>query len=200
MMEPLGIAVRAVTDASVAGAEVLVLGCGPIGLFAVAAARAYGAASLIATDLSPYRLRLAAQLGANAVVNPERESLATTTADVMIETTGSEAAFVEALMHVRKGGRVIFASLPDSAFALDMAQHIVLREIMISGVYGRRIDETWIQVERLLRTHGSALAKLLTHRFPLQDFDAAFALAASRDAGKIVLLPNCKGIDGIPTR
>jgi len=190
MMEPLGIAVRAVTDASVAGAQVLVLGCGPIGLFAIAAARAYGAASVIATDLSPYRLQLAEQLGANAVINPERESLATTTADVMIETAGSEAAFVDALMHVRKGGRVIFASLPDTSFAIDITQHVVLREITISGVYGRRIDETWIQVERLLRTHGSALARLLTHRFPLQDFDAAFALAASREAGKIVLVPN----------
>src|SRR5215510_14245300 len=120
IMEPLGIAVRAVAEASVAGAQVLVLGCGPIGLFAIAAAKAYGAASVIATDLSPYRLQLAEQLGASAVVNPERESPATTTADVMIETAGSEAAFVDALMHVRKGGRVIFASLPDTSFAIDL--------------------------------------------------------------------------------
>src|SRR5262245_53405203 len=56
MMEPLGIAVRALTEARAAGAHVLVLGCGPIGLFAVAAAKAYGAASVTATDLSRYRL------------------------------------------------------------------------------------------------------------------------------------------------
>ena len=189
MMEPLGIAVRAVTEAAVAGAHVLVLGCGPIGLFAIAAAKTYGAASVTATDLSDYRLDLARQVGANASVNPQRQALDTPTADVLIETTGSEAAFTDALAHVRKGGRVIFASLPDHPFSLDITHHVVLREISISGVYGRRIDETWVQTERLLRTHGAAFAQILTHRFRLEDFSAAFALAASGNAGKIVLLP-----------
>lgn len=189
MMEPLGIAARAVTEAGVAGAHVLVLGCGPIGLLVIAAARIYGAASVTATDLSDYRLDLARQVGASASVNPQRQALDTPAADVLIETTGSEAAFTDALAHVRKGARVIFASLPDHPFSLDITQHIVLREIAISGVYGRRLDETWVQTERLLRTHGATFAQILTHRFPLEDFGAAFALAASGNAGKIVLLP-----------
>jgi threonine 3-dehydrogenase len=189
MMEPLGIAVRAVTEAGVAGAHVLVLGCGSIGLLTIATARLCGAASVTATDLSDYRLDLARQVGANASVNPQWQALDTPAADVLIETTGSEAAFTDALAQVRKGARVIFASLPEHPFSLDITQHVVLREISVSGVYGRRIDETWIQVERLLRAHGAAFAKILTHRFPLEDFGAAFALAASGNAGKIVLLP-----------
>ena len=187
MMEPLGIAVRAVTEAAVAGAHVLVLGCGPIGLFAIATARICGAASVTATDLSDYRLGLARRVGANASINPQSQALDTTSVDVLIETTGSELAFVDALVHVRKGGRVVFASLPEHPFALDITQHVVLREITISGVYGRRIDETWIETERLLLTHGATFAEILTHRFPLESFEAAFALASSGNAGKVVL-------------
>ena len=190
MMEPLGIAVRAVTDSSIAGAHVLVLGCGSIGLLAIAAARAYGAASVTATDLSEYRLDLARQMGANMSVTPQPGSLDGFVADVLIETTGSEAAFTQALAHVRTGARVIFASLPEHPFALDITRHVVLREVTISGVYGRRIDETWILVERLLVTHGTTLAKILTHRVPLEDFEAAFTLAASGNAGKVILQPH----------
>jgi threonine 3-dehydrogenase len=190
MMEPLGISVRAVSEAGVSGTNVLVLGCGPIGLFAIVAARAYGAASVFATDLSDYRLELARDIGATATINPQRGPLGISSADVVIETTGSEAAFAEALGCVRKGARVVFASLPERPFSLDITRHVVLREIAISGVYGRRIDETWIEAERLLASHGSVLARTLTHRFPLESFEAAFALAASGKAGKVVLLPN----------
>ncbi len=187
MMEPLGIAVRAVIEAGVAGANVLILGCGPIGLFAIEAAKVYGAASVTATDLSDYRLDLAQQLGANAIVNLQEVHEA---ADVIIETTGSEAAFAQALGHVRAGARVVFASLPERPFSLDITRHVVLREITISGVYGRRMDETWIQVDRFLRVHGPSVARVLTHRVPLGDFEAAFTLAASGKAGKVVLLPD----------
>jgi threonine 3-dehydrogenase len=187
MMEPLGIAERAVTETSIAGAHVLILGCGPIGLFAIAAARVYGAASVTATDLSDCRLELAQQLGANAIVNLQEVREA---ADVIIETTGSEAAFAQAIGHVRAGARVVFASLPERPFSLDVARHVVLREITISGVYGRRMDETWIQVDRFLRAHGPSVARVLTHRLPLSDFEAAFTLAASGKAGKVVLLPD----------
>ena len=190
IMEPLGIAVRAVTEAGVGGANVLVLGAGPIGLFAIVAAKAYGAASIIATDLSDYRLDLARQVGATASINPHDGALAMPPADVVIETTGSEAAFTQALGSVRKGARVVFASLPEHPFSLDITRHVVLREITISGVYGRRLDETWIQVERLLASHGCELARILTHRLPLDSFQAAFALAASGNAGKVVLLPS----------
>jgi threonine 3-dehydrogenase len=188
MMEPLGIAVRAVTEAGIAGAHVLILGCGPIGLFAIAAAKAYGAASVTATDLSDYRLQLAQQIGANATVNLQEEMREV--ADVIIETTGSEAAFAQALGHVRAGARVVFASLPERPFSLDIARHVVLREITILGVYGRRMDETWIQVERFLRAHGPSVATVLTHHIALSNFEAAFTLAASRKAGKVVLLPD----------
>jgi threonine 3-dehydrogenase len=197
LMEPLGVAVRAVTETPIAGANVLVVGCGPIGLFCVAAAKRFGASRVIATDLSPPRLDLAEQLGAERALQPGtrplRDDLPAAIAqdrfDVVIETSGSEAAFHEALTLVRSGGEVVFASLPDKPFTIEIKRDLVLREITLRGVYGRRIDATWVQVERFLLTDGERLSRVLTHRMPLSDFDAAFALAESGAAGKVVLEP-----------
>jgi len=187
-MEPLGIAVRAIAETGVGGADVLVLGCGPIGLLAIVAAKAYGAASIAAVDMSEYRLQLARQIGADAALPAPRN--ADCCADVVVETTGDETAFATALPFVRRGGRIVFVSLPEHPFSIDITRYVVLNEITISGMYGRRIDETWVQAERLLSTHGATVSKVLTHHLPLADFDAAFALAASRNAGKVVLVPD----------
>ncbi|MEW6639615.1 MAG: alcohol dehydrogenase catalytic domain-containing protein [Pseudomonadota bacterium] len=197
MMEPLGVSVRAVTEVPIAGANVLVVGCGPIGLFAVAAARAYGAGRIMATDLAAYRRSLAQRLGADEVVDPTRQPLADAMPaqlarekfDVVIETSGSEQAFQEAVTQTRRGGDIVFASLPERPFSIDMARHVILGEITLRGVYGRRLDQTWLQVETLLRAHGPVLAEVLTHTVPLADYEAAFALAASGEAGKVVLHP-----------
>jgi len=188
IMEPLGIAVRAVTETRAAAAHVLVLGCGPIGLLTIIAARAYGAASIAAVDMSEYRLDLARRIGADVAL-PSHRTL-DCCMDVLVETTGSEAAFAAALPRMRKGGRVVFVSLPEHPFSIDITRYVLLREISICGVYGRRIDETWIQAERLLKTHGAAVSKVFTHHLSLMDFDAAFALAASPNAGKVVLVPH----------
>ena len=193
MMEPMGVAVRAAREIDVGGAHVLVLGCGPIGLFAVAAARAFGAARITASEPSAYRRRLAQAVGADLALDPTATPIATALdgakVDAVIDASGHEQAVAAALECIRSGGEVVFASLPDKSFAIDIARHVVLREITLRGVYGRRIDETWIQVEALLRSQGSTFAKVLTHYFPLERFDEAFALAASGEAGKVVLVP-----------
>ena len=193
MMEPMGVAVRAVREIDVGGANVLVLGCGPIGLFAIVAARAFGAARITASEPSGYRRELARSLGADAVfdpiVTPVAAALGGAKIDAVIDTSGNEQAVAAALDCIRSGGDIVFASLPDRPFAIDIARYVVLREITLRGVYGRRIDETWLQVEALLRTRGSEFAKVLTHRLPLERFDEAFALAASGEAGKVVLVP-----------
>jgi threonine 3-dehydrogenase len=193
MMEPMGVAVRAAQEMGTAGAHVLVLGCGPIGLFAIAAARAFGAARITASEPSAFRRRLAQSLGADIAFDPASTSIAAALGDAkvdaVIDTSGHEPAVAAALDCIRSGGDIIFASLPEQPFAIDITKHVVLREITMRGVYGRRIDETWLQVEALLRTRGAEFAKVLTHRLPLERFDDAFALACSGEAGKVVLLP-----------
>jgi threonine 3-dehydrogenase len=197
MMEPMGVAVRAAREIDIGGADVLVLGCGPIGLFAIAAARAFGAGRIVASEPSAYRRTLALSMGADMAFDPKDQPLdaALTRAvgrakvDAVIDTSGNERAVAAALDCIRSGGDLVFGSLPDQPFAIDIAKHLVLREITMRGIYGRRIDETWMQVETLLRTRGAEFAKVLTHRLSLDRFDEAFALACSGEAGKVVLVP-----------
>jgi threonine 3-dehydrogenase len=189
IMEPLGVSVRAVSEAAVAGQRVLILGAGPIGLFAVLAAHAYGAAEIVATDLSPFRQRLAGQLGAREVGGPELLASAFRRFDVVIETTGQISPILSALELIRSGGELVLTGLPDEKLVLDVTRHIVLREISLRGVYGRRLDETWVATERLLRANQKRAASVITNYLPLADFDRAFGLAASGKTGKVALTP-----------
>ncbi len=84
---------------------------------------------------------------------------------------------------------MVFAGLYDELLPLDVTRHVVLREISLSGIYGRKLDETWIATEGLLRSHASTVASVVTDRLPLADFDRAFELASSGRGGKIVLTP-----------
>jgi threonine 3-dehydrogenase len=192
IMEPLGISVRAVMEANVAAATVLVSGCGPVGLFAIAAARALGAARIVAADVSEVRLKIARAVGADVAVDPRSTTLTQELpdgADVAVETSGVASAIGDSLAAVRPGGQVLMLGLPDAPIPIDITRHVVLREVAVRGLYGRLIDETWLQVERLLLAKALNLAPILTHTFPLAEYDRAFALAASGEAGKVSLVP-----------
>jgi threonine 3-dehydrogenase len=69
--------------------------------------------------------------------------------------------------------------------AIDVARQIVLREVVLRGIYGRRINETWQEVEALLPRLPDALDQIITHEFTLADFEQAFAVALSGQAGKV---------------
>ena len=110
-------------------------------------------------------------------------------ADAAIETSGVASAIDGTLAAMRPGGQVFMLGLPDAPVPIDITRHVVLREVAVRGLYGRLIDETWLQVERLLLAKALNLAPILTHTFPLADYDRAFALAASGEAGKVSLVP-----------
>jgi threonine 3-dehydrogenase len=190
LFEPLGIAVRAATVGEVAGKTVLVTGCGPIGLLAVAVARAFGAHRIAVSDVTKARLDLALQLGADVAVDVSRQALhdgiGDTDIDVAIDASGSAQAIADALACVATGRQLILTGMPESAVALDLARHVLLREVMIRGLYGRLIDETWLAAERLMTSPRFDLSPLITHRFELKDFAAAFACAKSGQAGKVL--------------
>lgn len=189
LSEPLGIGVRAAMTADLRAACVLVSGCGPIGLLTVKAAKTLGAASVIATDIVPERLSLARLMGADIAFDPFHEPMpfwnGETAADIAIETSGDRQAIGFALANVASGGKLILAGLPDGAIRIDLTRHVVLREVSLHGLYGRLIDETWLQVERLIADPAFDLQPLVTHRFALADYQAAFATARSGRCGKV---------------
>ena len=192
-MEPLGIAVRAVQESSVGEGDLLIVGCGPIGLLAIAAARALGVGNVLAADVQPGRLALAERLGATAAINPVQEALPTAVqrvlgragVDAAIDASGSGPGMQAALQSIRPGGTLLLAGMPDAAMEIDLTRHIILREIALKGIYGRRINSTWEETLRLLPVLGPMLDSIVTHEFALEDYEEAFNIAMSGQGGKV---------------
>lgn len=191
LLEPLGIALRAVEESGVGAGTLFVSGCGPIGLLAIAAAREVGVRTVLAADLSPQRRQLALALGADCAVDPvpgQLKELAAHNIDAVVEASGSHAAIASGLELLRPGGVMMLAGLPSEAISLDLAKHVVLREIAIRGVYGRLLQETWERLNLLAPRMSAALDLLITHEFDKGDFLAAFETAAAGAAGKVELI------------
>ncbi len=195
IMDPLGNAFHTVLTAPIPGRTVLVLGCGPIGCFAVGIAKAAGASRVIATDLNPNRLRLAQSMGADLIINPRSDDPVRTImdetdgegVDLACEMSGAPIAIRQALQSVRYGGRVHLLGLPREQVELRLANDVIFKGLTIYGVIGRRMYETWLQMQRFL---GSGLLDprpVITHQFPLDQVEDALATIRAGEAGKVIL-------------
>ncbi len=195
MMEPFGIAVHACGEGTgVAGQRVLVNGCGPIGLMAVAAARALGAHQVIAADLNPVRLASAQAMGASHCLNPGTHNLvkeihALTNGegvDVVIELTGAEAGLHAALDALRRGGDFRLIGAPSHPVSLDLTQWVRTGPT-IRSIHGRRIWRSWIEAADLIANGRVDLSPLVSHVVPLEDAREAFQLVLDGQAVKPLL-------------
>ena len=197
VMEPLGTAVRAASEMQVAGANVMVLGCGPIGLFAVAAARSMGAAKIFATDISPARLEIAQIMGATQALNPLTQDVAqivlTKTGnfgvDVVIEASGNVEALKDSFRYLRKGGRLALIGLPGKPIELELGREIVFKEAKIIGIHGRKMFETWTQMENMLAAGKLDVSPVITHKLPLNKWQQGVELAKNGEACKVIYHP-----------
>src|SRR5438477_7959638 len=195
VMDPMGNAFHAVLSAEIPGSTVFVVGCGPIGCFAVGIARAAGAAKVIASDVNPTRLALAAKMGAHRTLNAGRDDVVRAVleetggegADVVCEMSGVPTALHQAFAAVRRGGRVQLLGIPTGEIPVDFASEIIFKGITVSGVIGRKMYETWHQMRRYLTAGLVDPRPVITHRFPLAQIDQALAALRSGDAGKIIL-------------
>lgn len=197
IMEPLGTAVRAAYETQAAGARVMVLGCGPIGLFAVAAAACMGAARIFATDVSPERMAIARELGAKDTLHPLRQSVRDFVreatggcgVDVVIEASGNADAIKESFQYLRKGGRMALIGLPGKPLELELGREVVFKEAKLIGIHGRRMYETWSQMENLLEAGKLAIDPVITHRLPLSKWQEGIELAKTGRACKVIFHP-----------
>lgn len=197
IQEPLGNAVHTVLSGDVAGKSVAVIGCGPIGLMAVAVAKASGASHVVAFDLNDYRLDLAKKMGATTVVNSSvkdpleviRNLFHGNGVDVVCEMSGHPTAMNQGFKMVTNGGRVSILSLPTKPVEIDITNDIVFKGVTVHGITGRRMYDTWHQVSGLLQNGQMNLSSLITHTFPLEDYEKAFDLMLKGQCGKIVLIP-----------
>ena len=195
IMDPMGNAFHAVLSADIPGSTVFIVGCGPIGCFAVGIARAAGAAKVIASDVNPNRLALAKKMGAHVVINAAKDDVVRTVlaetggegVDVVCEMSGVPAALHQAFATIRMGGRVQLLGLPKGEVSVDFASEIIFKGITLYGVIGRKMYETWHQMRRFLSSGLLDPRPVITHRFPLAKIDDALAAIRSGDAGKVIL-------------
>jgi threonine 3-dehydrogenase len=190
--DPMGNAFHTALTADIPGATVLVTGCGPIGIFAVGICRAAGASRIIACDINPRRLELARNMGAHDVVRPEEAAAVVKRwtdglgVDVALEMSGVPSAVHQALDLVRLGGRVQLLGIPAKPMEIDLAQEVIFKGVTLYGVIGRRMYDTWHLMTRFLRSGKFDPSPVITHRFPLEEADAAIEAIRSGEAGKVI--------------
>ncbi len=197
VLEPLGTAVRANVEVQSSGKNVAVIGCGPIGLMAVGAAKAFGAANIYAIDINDYRLGIAKEMGATEIINSSQdkagEKLVELTngvgVDAFIDASGNTAAILEGFKGLRKGGKVALIGLPSRPLEIDLGSQVVFKEATIIGIHGRRMFETWTTMSNLLDKGLLNIDPVITHVLKLEEFEKGFEIAQNGMGGKIILVP-----------
>jgi threonine 3-dehydrogenase len=200
IMEPFGNAVHAAFGTGggedIATNAVAVIGCGPIGLFAVAIARSLGAWKVIAVEPNDHRRSMAGSMGADLLVDPGgvdpveavMEATNGSGAEVVLEMSGNAGAIDQGTRMLARGGRMSLLGLPDRPVSLDLNDQVIFKEARLQGITGREMFRTWQQTTTLLSTGRVDVAPVITHRFPLEKFEEAFATTASGRSGKVILL------------
>ena len=194
MLEPLGVALHALNLGHVLpGMSVGVFGCGPIGLLLVQLARAAGATPIIATDRLSHRLDAAKAFGAThaimAAAGQENGEVFAATdgrgVDIAFEAAGDNAAVESAIRATRPGRQVILIGIPDddrTEFPASIARRKGLTLKLV-----RRMKHTYPRAIQLVQHGVVDVRSLVTHRFPLSEYKAAFETAKKRDGIKVII-------------
>mgnify|MGYP001290600398 FL=1 len=195
ILDPLGNAVHTALTYDLVGEDVLITGAGPIGLMAAAVARFVGARHIVITDVNPERLKMAATLGASRAVDVSRPGADLTDVmadlgmtegfDVAMEMSGAPGAFGQILDTVIHGGKVALLGIPSRDIAIDWNK-VIFKGLTIQGIYGRQMFETWYKMSNLLQA-GLDVSPVITHRFPMDDYQTAFDVMRSGRSGKVIL-------------
>jgi threonine 3-dehydrogenase len=195
IFDPLGNAMHTVMAAGVSGRSVLITGVGIIGLMAVTIAHAAGAGTIMVTDRDEKRLALAKKLGADYAFHASDESWPTKARElthnqgpqVLLEMSGHPKAIRQGFAALRNGGTAALLGIPAEPVPLDLPNDIIFKGATVLGINGRRMFETWYQVESFLLSGRLNLEPIVTHHLPLADFEKGFKLMQAGEAIKVVL-------------
>jgi threonine 3-dehydrogenase len=193
ILDPLGNATHTALSFNLVGEDVLITGAGPIGVMAVAIARFVGSRHVVITDVNPYRLDLARQMGASVALDVRTESLDEAMKqlgmeegfDVGLEMSGNALAFRDMLRTMHHGGNVAMLGIMPKDTGIDWDQ-VIFKGLMLKGVYGREMFETWYKMSAMLQS-GLNIGPVITHRLPIGQFAEGFEIMASGQSGKVIL-------------
>lgn len=184
MAEPLSVCLHAVRRAGeILGKRVLVTGCGPIGLLIILAARRAGASEIVATDLSDNALEYAKQVGADRVINVNKEPDALSeytsgkgTFDILFEASGANIALTNGVPTMRPRGVVMQLGMGGD-MTVPM-QQVTVKELDLRGCF--RFHEEFATAVTLMQKGLINVKPLITHTMPLEEAVQAFEIANDR--------------------
>lgn len=199
MAQQLGTVIFAMRQhpADVAGATVVVLGQGSAGLFWSFLLKRAGAARVIVADLSPSRLAASAGFGADVLLQPPRDDVASAVqdltggqgADYVVEAVGRRDSFLLTPRLVKPGGTVYWFGLPDSKAPIPMDFRMFFRRRLTAHtVYGAQGEAGLVSFRvavEMIRRREIDVTPLLSHVLPIEDVGKAFDLAQERHEGAL---------------
>lgn len=193
VFDPFGNAVHTALSFDLTTEDVLITGAGPIGIMSAIVAIKAGARNVVITDVNEYRLDLAKKMGVVHTVNVQE----TTVEKVMqnlgldsgftigLEMSGHAGGLSTLLEKVRHGGKIALLGLIPQGVGIDW-DLVIFKMLTLQGIYGREIFSTWYQMVHLLES-GLNLAPIITHRFPVDNFEEGFDVMLSGQSGKVIL-------------
>jgi len=193
IFDPFGNAVHTALSFDLAGEDVLITGAGPIGIMAAAVCKFVGARHVVITDINDERLDLAKKLGIKYTVNTAKNNLQSVMSeigikegfDVGLEMSGSEIAFNSMIDCMIHGGRIALLGLLKSDTKIDWSK-IIFNGIIIKGIYGRQMHETWYKMSAMLQG-GLDISNIITHRLDVTEYEKGFEAMNSGKCGKVIL-------------
>ena len=193
IMDPFGNAVHTALAFDLVGEDVLITGAGPIGIMAAAVARHVGARHVVITDVNEFRLDLARKMGVTRAVNVAEQKLTDVMAelgmkegfDVGLEMSGVPSAFSQMLATMNHGGKIAMLGIPPENVAIDWNE-VIFKGLVIKGIYGREMFETWYKMASLLQS-GLDIAPILTHQMHVDDYEQGFETMISGQSGQVIL-------------
>lgn len=181
MIEPLAVTVHAAKRfPELKGARVAILGCGPIGILLMQSCKALGAASVLVTDVSDYRLSVARSVGADYAVNTRetdmeqalRDAFGSDKADVIYDCAGSDITMGQAIRCARKGSTIVLVAVFSKLASVDLAvlnDHEL--ELNTSMMYRH---EDYVDAIRLVSEGKVQLRPLMSRHFAFRDYLKAY--------------------------
>lgn len=193
IFDPLGNAIHTALSWDLVAEDVLITGAGPIGCMAAAICRFAGARHVVVTDPNAFRLELAMQLGATRTVNISQESLTDVKRelgmkegfDIGLEMSGHPSGLADILEHTSHGARISLLGIFPDKLEVDF-EKVIFKGLVLKGIYGREMFETWYKMSSMVRA-GLDPSAVITHEFPVTNFEEAFETMLSGESGKVVL-------------
>ena len=207
ILEPLGNATFTVFPndcfRDIKGKNVVVAGCGPIGLMAIAILRVAGAKQVIATELGSEKVRtelarkmgahvvLDAAMGHDALVGEVNDATDGNGADVCLEMSGAALALKQVFDMLTPGGRISILGLYNDPVTLDVNNVITFKSATVFGITGRKMFQTWDLMYEILKKPAfrTKLSSIITHTLPIRDIEKGMELIRSKQAAKVSLKP-----------